>query len=102
MKETTATPASNAQRSTLALVDAPVFTQHHAPAGHPERAERLHAARAAVAHADTHLRRVDLIARQATTDELLRVHTERYIEALGQAAGRSGYFDADTFYSEAS
>ena len=35
-------------------------------------------------------------------DELGRVHSERYLIELGQVAGRVGYFDADTYYSEAS
>jgi acetoin utilization deacetylase AcuC-like enzyme len=87
---------------TLALIDDPIFAEHHAPAGHPERAERLHAARAAVARADLNLKRVDLAARVATMEELSRVHSERYVVALGQAAGRSGYFDADTYYTESS
>ena len=96
------TAMSAAARRTLALVDDPLFTEHHAPAGHPERAERLHAARAAVARAELELHRVSLTARAATLDELARVHGERYLQQLGQAAGRSGYFDADTYYSEAS
>ena len=86
-------------QKTLALVDDPLFCEHHAPAGHPERAERLHAARAAVAHADLNLLRVDLATRSASDVEIARVHTGRYLETLGQAAGRSGYLDEDTFYS---
>src|ERR1700712_4254336 len=95
-------PACDLQRRTLALVDDPLFAQHHAPAGHPERAERLHAARAAVARAELELQRLALTARPASMDELSRVHSERYLNELGQVAGRSGYFDADTFYTEAS
>jgi acetoin utilization deacetylase AcuC-like enzyme len=94
--------SSPPQRRTLALIDDPLFTEHRAPAGHPERAERLHAARAAVARAELELQRVDLVARAATNDELVRVHSERYLHELDQVAGRSGYFDADTYYSEAS
>ena len=89
-------------QKTLALVDDPLFCEHRAPAGHPERPERLHAARAAIAHADLDALRVDLATRSATQDELARVHTEAYLELLGQAAGRSGYFDEDTFYSASS
>ncbi len=37
-------------------------------------------------------------ARDATEDELLRVHTARHVEALGQSAGKSGYYDADTYF----
>lgn len=86
-------------QKTLALVDDPVFCEHVAPAGHPERPERLHAARAAIAHAELDLRRVDLATRNASDDELARVHAQQYLHTLGQAAGRSGYFDEDTFYS---
>ncbi|MEO8903692.1 MAG: histone deacetylase [Polyangiaceae bacterium] len=86
-------------QKTLALVDDPVFCEHLAPAGHPERPERLHAARAAIAHAELDLRRLDLATRRATDDELVRVHAQQYLHTLGQAAGRSGYFDEDTFYS---
>ncbi len=46
------------------------------------------------------MQRLDLAARIATNDELARVHGERYLNALGQMAGRSGYFDADTYYTE--
>ena len=89
-------------QKTLALVDDPLFCEHRAPAGHPERPERLHAARAAIARADIDLQRVDLATREATNDELARVHDEAYLIRLGQAAGQSGYFDEDTFYSDQS
>ena len=89
-------------QKTLALVDDPLFCEHIAPAGHPERAERLHAARAAIAQADLDLRRMDLATRSATDDELARVHTEPYLKLLGQVAGRTGYLDEDTFYSASS
>jgi len=86
-------------QKTLVLVDDPLFCEHLSPAGHPERPERLHAARAAIARADFDLRRTDLATRSATEDELVRVHHERYLEQLGQAAGQAGHFDEDTFYS---
>jgi acetoin utilization deacetylase AcuC-like enzyme len=86
-------------QKTLVLVDDPLFCEHLAPAGHPERPERLHAARAAIARADFDLHRADLAARRATDDELVRVHDEAYLAQLGQAAGQVGYFDEDTFYS---
>jgi acetoin utilization deacetylase AcuC-like enzyme len=89
-------------QKTLVLVDDPLFCEHLAPAGHPERLERLHAARAAVAHAELDLRRVDLATRAATNDELARVHAQQYLHQLDQVAGRSGYLDEDTFYSPAS
>ncbi|HEY2732412.1 MAG TPA: histone deacetylase, partial [Polyangiales bacterium] len=102
MKPDSPTSAASSRPKSLALVDDPLFVEHRAPAGHPERAERLHAARAAVAQVELDLQRIELRARAATNDELERVHSERYLRALDQAAGRSGYFDADTYYSEAS
>lgn len=89
-------------QKTLALVDDPLFCEHLAPAGHPERPERLHAARAAIAHSDLSMRRLDLATRPASIDELARIHAPSYLEALGQLAGQAGYLDEDTFYSEAS
>jgi len=86
-------------QKTLVLVDDPLFCEHLAPAGHPERPERLHAARAAIARTDFELQRTDLATRGATDDELVRVHDEAYLAQLGQAAGQVGYFDEDTFYS---
>ena len=86
-------------QKTLVLVDDPLFSEHLAPAGHPERPERLHAARAAIARADFDLQRTDLATRSATDDELVRVHDESYLIKLGQAAGQVGYFDEDTFFS---
>lgn len=86
-------------QKTLVLVDDPLFCEHVAPAGHPERPERLHAARAAIARTDFDLHRTDFATRDASTDELLRVHDEEYLQQLGQAAGQAGYFDDDTFYS---
>jgi len=86
----------------LALVDDPIFAAHEAPAGHPERPERLDAARAGLARAHLALPLRQLAGRDATDEELGRVHTAGYVERLGRAAGSSGYFDADTFYAEGS
>ncbi len=82
----------------FALVDDPSFIAHEAPTPHPERPERLHAARRAVESLTPQVRVTTLAARDATDDEIARVHTPRYIEHLGRAAGKSGYFDEDTYY----
>jgi acetoin utilization deacetylase AcuC-like enzyme len=87
---------------TLAVVDDPHFDEHRAPAEHPERPERLAAARRAVAAL---VGKADLLAvqaRPATDDELARVHTPAYIEQLGRSAGSWGYFDEDTYLAPAS
>ena len=86
-------------QKTLVLIDDPLFCEHLAPAGHPERPERLHAARAAIARAAKSLARTVLSTASATYYELARVHDEKYLAQLGQAAGQVGYFDEDTFYS---
>src|SRR6478735_1985025 len=90
---------NEAMQKTLVLVDDPLFGEHLSPAGHPERPERLHAARAAIARSDFDLRRTDLATRAATDEQLVRVHHETYLEQLGQAAGQVGHFDEDTLYS---
>src|SRR5688572_1159692 len=82
----------------IALVDDPLFSEHRAREPHPERPERLQAARAAVAQANLSSVRTELPPRDATDDELGRVHGGSYLEALGHAVGQQGYFDADTFY----
>ncbi|HEY6559609.1 MAG TPA: histone deacetylase [Polyangiaceae bacterium] len=82
----------------LGIVDDPIFLEHRAFGPHPERPERLDAARNAVQHADITLPRRSLPPRDATLDELNRVHTSQYLELLQRAQGKSGHFDADTFY----
>lgn len=82
----------------LAVVDDPLFQAHRSADPHPERPERLDAARAALSRVDVEGQRLDLRARDASDDELARVHSGRYIEQLGRAAGESGHFDADTYY----
>ena len=87
------------KQTTLALVDDPLFAEHEAPAGHPERPERLDAARAGLARAHLSFRTLALPARDATNDELGRVHRGDYLQLLGHAAGSEGYLDADTYYT---
>jgi acetoin utilization deacetylase AcuC-like enzyme len=86
-------------RNALALVDDPLFSEHRAPSEHPERPERLDAARAGLARAHLGIPEVRLAARDATEDELERDHEARYLERLGQSAGSSSYLDPDTYVS---
>jgi acetoin utilization deacetylase AcuC-like enzyme len=100
--------------NTIVLVDDPVFLEHRAPSrtmgaasgmdDHPERPERLAAARAAVERAvlppgTSWLR---LPARDVSDDELIRVHTEAYVENLARIDGKQGYLDPDTYFAPAS
>jgi acetoin utilization deacetylase AcuC-like enzyme len=86
----------------LAVVDDPLFDQHQPIGPHPERPERLGAARSAVKRARAVASIEALVARDATNEELARVHTGDYIEEIGRAAGQRGYLDADTYVSPGS
>jgi acetoin utilization deacetylase AcuC-like enzyme len=79
------------------LVDSPVFGDHTPLAYHPERPERLTAARAALASSGLSFRPVQ--PRPASEAELLRVHDASYLARLAEASGRSGNLDADTYVS---
>ena len=84
----------------LEIVRDPRYRDHAAPAGHPERPERLDAVEAAL-----DARRGEWSAlppRSATPDELLAIHDRSHVEGLQRVAGRSGNLDADTYVSPAS
>lgn len=89
----------NAMQPAFVLVDDVLFDTHKSDSVHPERPERLHAIRRALTMISPQLPSETLLARDATHDELLRVHTESYMNTLDQAAGLKGHFDADTYYS---
>jgi acetoin utilization deacetylase AcuC-like enzyme len=84
----------------LAIVDDQSFDAHRAPFAHPERPERLAAARAALAAAAVPTRRVDV--RRATRAELERVHATEYLDRLERLAGTRGELDADTYLAPGS
>ncbi|MFO0675658.1 MAG: histone deacetylase [Polyangiaceae bacterium] len=88
------------QASTPFLVDDPLFGKHAPKALHPERPERLEAARAGVRTSGVDFR--TLPARAATTDEIVRVHDPRFVERLEALRGRESQLDADTYVSERS
>lgn len=79
------------------LIDDPLFLLHQASSSHPERPERLLAARRAVQRGSARIDWETLAARDASDDELVRVHTADYLDVLGQSAGSWGMLDADTF-----
>jgi len=95
--------ASCAMRSTTPfhIVEDSRYQEHQAPPGHPERPERLVAVTQAL---DT--RRPELESRpprQASPDEILRVHDARHLARIERAASEApGQLDADTFISPAS
>ena len=86
---------SNEATGRIHLVDDPLFDEHRARGYHPERPERLIAARHAIATSAGATHR--LVARDATADELARVHTARYVEELERHHGLFGALDDDTY-----
>jgi acetoin utilization deacetylase AcuC-like enzyme len=78
------------------LYDDPVFREHDAGHGHPERPERLDAVRRGLREAGLEARLRSARPRDATRDELRRVHTEAHVERVAATAGRTVRFDADT------
>jgi acetoin utilization deacetylase AcuC-like enzyme len=77
----------------------PVFLEHDAGPGHPERPERLRAVERGLREAGLAGELVPLPARAATREELLRVHTAGHVDGLAAAAGRRVRIDPDTAMS---
>src|SRR5688572_29732030 len=83
----------------IAVVDDPRFTAHAARGFHPERPERLEAARRGV-EAAVGERRLAIAARAAEDADLARVHDDAYLTRLDHALRRGhGNLDGDTFFN---
>jgi acetoin utilization deacetylase AcuC-like enzyme len=81
----------------LLVVDDERFDAHRPLGHHPERPERLVAARDAIARSGLRIHRVAPVA--AAAEELARVHDPRFVEELAKLRGRSTYLDPDTYVS---
>jgi acetoin utilization deacetylase AcuC-like enzyme len=87
----------------IAVVDDERFDGHRAMEMHPERPERLVAARAGLKRAVAADELVRVAARPVSDEEVLRVHTESHLLVLRDALSSGwGHIDADTFFSPAS
>src|SRR5215472_17782617 len=86
-------------RISALLLDDERFDAHtlEPPAHHPERKQRLGAARRAAAHSTVRWDRVP--AREASNEEVARVHDVHFVEQLDNLRGQSGYLDPDTYFS---
>ncbi|MFO0738082.1 MAG: histone deacetylase [Labilithrix sp.] len=80
------------------LLSDPRFFQHRSAAYHPERPERLDAAQAAIERArGSGLTFAPVAPRAATSEELARVHSPKFLEWMNTLRGEEGYIDADTY-----
>lgn len=80
----------------VVVVEDPRFRAHRAPAGHPERPERLEAVGRAIAARSDELAR--LAPRPADDDEILRVHSREHLARLTEAARHAPLqLDPDTY-----
>ena len=76
--------------------DDPLFREHDAGTGHPERPGRLDAVRDGLRDAGLETRLIAGVPRAATTEDLLRVHTEEHVARVAASSGRHVRFDPDT------
>ncbi|MDO8519747.1 MAG: histone deacetylase [Deltaproteobacteria bacterium] len=72
------------------------YLDHDTGPGHPERPERLLAIQEVI-DADSSLIRLE--PRQASKEEIGRIHTPEHIAAVDRTRGTGGYFDQDTPFS---
>jgi acetoin utilization deacetylase AcuC-like enzyme len=79
----------------VVVLSHPASALHDPPGGHPESPSRLAAARAGIDSSGVEL--VEREAREATREELERVHPAGYLDALEAAAEPGGWLDADTW-----
>jgi acetoin utilization deacetylase AcuC-like enzyme len=82
--------------------DDPVFGEHDAGPGHPERPERLEAVRRGLREGGLLGALLSLPPREATREELLRIHSPAHVDRVTATQGRRVRFDADTATSPGS
>jgi len=76
-----------------------LFTRHRPPGPHPERPERILAARDALRDAGLERMGQAVAIRPAREEELGRVHTAGYLAELSRILpGQAGWIDVDTYY----
>jgi acetoin utilization deacetylase AcuC-like enzyme len=82
----------------MLLISSPRFAEHTPPPGHPERPERADVFDAVARWWRESGGRV-IAPRAATVEELVRVHTRRYVDDMASTIGRAVMLDVDTFTS---
>lgn len=87
----------------LHLAFDPLFFEHRSRGYHPERPERLEAARRGLARCEgAGVRVLPLLPRDATEAELLQAHASPYLVELARLAGHHAALDADTYLAPSS
>ncbi len=82
----------------VGVVQDPRYREHRAPEGHPERPDRLVAVEEAIAGRAESLAR--LTPREASDEEILRIHEPGLLESISAAVRRSpAQLDPDTYVS---
>jgi acetoin utilization deacetylase AcuC-like enzyme len=80
------------------LIHTDRFAEHQTPPGHPERPERAEVMDAVAARWLE--RGVEIVApRQATREQLGRVHSADYLRRISETAGKASQLDPDTYTS---
>jgi acetoin utilization deacetylase AcuC-like enzyme len=82
----------------LVVVTSARFTDHVTPPGHPERIERAETMEVVASRWAGRGGRV-VAPREATDDDLGRVHAGEYLESIKATRGRATLLDADTYTS---
>ena len=80
------------------LIHSDRFAEHQTPPGHPERPERAEVMDAVAAR--WRERGMEIVApREATREQLARVHDADYLRRISESAGKSSQIDPDTYTS---
>ncbi|MDH3622493.1 MAG: histone deacetylase [Myxococcales bacterium] len=83
----------------IAIVDDRRFDRHRSEEQHPERPERLVAARAGLECALPPAEQVEVLVRPVSDEEAERVHSSDYLARLQRTLRTGwGYIDADTYF----
>src|SRR4051812_46902289 len=82
----------------LILISSDRFADHQTPPGHPERAERADVMDVVAGHWRARGGQV-AAPRQATREQLARVHDAEHLRRVAESAGQAIAFDQDTYTS---
>ena len=82
----------------MILIASDRFAEHQTPPGHPERPERAAVMDAVAAHWRAAGQEI-VAPRDATKEQLLRVHDASYLQRLSETAGQAVALDPDTYTS---